>query len=565
MLNGGQFFSVRSGRIVAIGRAVMAVVLCLSLLVGPDPVATNDRVVTSLVVAYAIYSVLFLAATRSRTFVYRLLAVPIVPTTLDFAVFSLLLYLTSGAMSPYFSPFVFLIISSTIQWGSRGALIMGLMTMVSFAPAGWAAAYGVSRDGQATQTFILRVGYVFVISVLLATFGRHVERMVEELSRLSQPLTDEFDDAGPPIPQGLRHALAVFGAKAGAFLWGDAEEPYLSLTVFDGSRVETRRLAPTGEGEALIDPQLEEAPFLFDRASGTAFLRRGQATVPGPRNGLSPELTSRLRFERALVIPASTVGLAGWVFVFDHEDPANEDLAVGAMVGAQISMSLERWESQVRSRAAAAAEDRVRLARDLHDGVLQFLAGAGLQLDGMIADTSLAPKARERAITLRQSIADEQRELRGFIGTLRPPRGRDLDPQRPLNEVLAELSGRLSRHWSVTVESVVETPDLMTPSRLAYDIGRIVREAVANAVRHGKATHVRLAATRRDDQLVIEIRDDGCGFPFQGARSDAELSRAGQGPRSLHERVRALTGRLRLESTTRGAHLTIDLPLPEAS
>src|SRR5262249_52453376 len=138
------------------------------------------------------------------------------------------------------------------------------------------------------------------------------------------------------------------------------------------------------------------------------------------------------------------------------------------------------------------------------------------------------------------------------------------DSHRSLADVLDELTGRLSRHWGVTVTCRVSSPDLVAPSRLAYDIGRIVREAVANAVRHGKASHVTLEAVRRAEELVIEIRDDGCGFPFQGSRSDSELIRAGQGPRSLHERVRALAGHLRLDSTPKGAHLTIDLPLPEA-
>jgi signal transduction histidine kinase len=560
-LNGGQLFSMRSGRITALGRAVMAVVVALSLLAAPIPTQFSDRVVSTLLVAYAVYSLAFLAATRSRGFVYRVLAYPMIPTAIDLIIFTIVIYMTTGARSPYFSPFFFLILSSTIQWGSRGAIVMGVLTTLAFAPAGWAAFSGITEP-QGVQTFISRVGYVGVITVLLATFGRHVERVIEELSRLSRPLLEEGDDAGPPISQGLLHALTVFGARSGAFLWGEDEEPYLNLTVFDGAHVQTRRLTP-GE-EDPIDPAVSSGPFLYDRHGGGSFFRRGRATVPGPRGPLSQALLAILRFDRALVIPASTAGLSGWVFVFDHEEPANEDLAVGAMVGAQISVALERWESQMSRRAALAAEDRVRLARDLHDGVLQFLAGVRLQLDGLMAAGELPEPTRSQVVNLRESITDEHKELRGFISTLRPQRLGEADSQRALAEVLDELAGRLSRHWGVDVVCRVSSADLAAPSRLAYDIGRIVREAVANSVRHGKARHVTLEAVRRDEQLVIEISDDGCGFPFQGSRTDAELIRAGQGPRSLHERVRALAGRLTLDSTPKGAHLTIDLPLPEA-
>jgi signal transduction histidine kinase len=388
-----------------------------------------------------------------------------------------------------------------------------------------------------------------------------MERVVEELARLSDPLAEETPDAGPPVRECLRHALWVFGAERGMFLWEEADEPYASLATLAGGRFDIRSLAPPGED--WIAPEAAESVFLFHPRSGATVIRSGRAIIGGPRGPISPALLAEAEFERALVIPASSRGLSGWVLVLDHDEPANEDLAVGAMVSAQISVALERWESQRARREAAAAEDRVRLARDLHDGVLQFLAGAGLQLDGL-ARLDLPPDGAARLATLRQAVADEQRELRGFITTLRPARRTVAGPQRPLAEELAQLAERLSRYWSIEVVADVSPPDLGVPDRVGYDLSRIVRESVANAVRHGSARKVQVHARVEGARLAIRIDDDGSGFAFEGALTGDQLDRYGEAPRSLHERVRALEGRLELRSSPRGASVMIDVPLRAA-
>jgi signal transduction histidine kinase len=500
---------------------------------------------------------LLLGASRSQVFVYQMGRVAALLPAVDLVIYTAVLYLTGDAESPFFSPFVVLILAATIQWGSRGAVVMGLLTLAVFSPAGWHVFFE-ERTQSSMQVFVLRTGYVAVLSVMLVAFGRHVERVVEELARLSDPLAEEAPDAGPPIRECLRHALWVFGAERGLFLWEEADEPYASLATLDAGRFDTRRLPPAGDD--WIAPQAAESVFLFHPRSGSTVIRRGRATIGGPSNPIAPALLSATAFDRALVIPAGSRGLSGWVFVLDHDEPANEDLAVGAMVSAQISVALERWESHRTRREVAAAEDRVRLARDLHDGVLQFLAGAGLQLDGL-ARLDLPADGASRLATLRQAVADEQRELRGFISTLQPTRGHAAPPQRPLRELLTALAERLSRYWTIDVAAEVGPADLTVSDRVGYDLSRIVRESVANAVRHGGARTVRVVAQVQGERLAMRIEDDGRGFAFEGALAAEQLDRSGEAPRSLHERVRALNGRLELRSSPGGATVVIDVPL----
>jgi|GEM_PF-826371 len=562
-VNGGHLFSVRSGRVVATGRAVLALFMLASFLLSDRVSPFGNHLVVLLLLANLAWSLLVLGASRNRLLVYRLARTAMFLAAVDFALVTVLLYLTSGADSPFFSPYIILILAATIQWGSRGALTLGLLTLVAFAPAGWQVMFGHDQSAGAAQVFVLRLGYTMVVFVMLMAFGRHVERVVEELSRLSDPLTEVDTDAdvAPPVRECLRHALWVFGAERGMFLWEEQDEPYATLTLLDRERFETRDLTPGGDD--WVAPEAAETVFLFHQASATTLLRKGRRTLTGPAAPIAPALLDQASFDRALVIPAFTPGLSGWVFVFDHDEPANEDLAVGAMVSAQVSVALERWDTQRTLRVAAAAEDRVRLSRDLHDGVLQFLAGAGLQIDGLNR-MDLPEEARARIATLRQAIADEQHELRGFISTLRPTRNERAAPDQPLGEELRQLADRLSRYWTIEVSAVVEPADLTVPRRVSYDLGRIVRESVANAVRHGGAGRVQVVAAAEGARLAVRIGDDGSGFAFDGVMPADQIERLGGAPRSLHERVRALDGRLELRSSPRGATVVIDMPLGAA-
>ncbi|WP_156467163.1 MULTISPECIES: histidine kinase [unclassified Phenylobacterium] len=542
---------------------MLALFMLASFLLGDRASQFGDRIVVLLLFANLAWSLLVLGASRNRLLVYRLAQAAIFLAAVDFALITVLLYLTSGADSPFFSPFIILILGATIQWGSRGALTAGLLTLLAFAPAGWQVMFGHDRSVGAAQVFVLRLGYTMVVFVMLMAFGRHVERVVDELSRLSDPLAevDPEPDGGPPIRECLRHALWVFGAERGMFLWEEQDEPNATLTLLNREHFETRDLKPGGED--WVAPEAADRVFLFHRASGTTLMRKGGRVVTGPSRPIAEALVSQATFDRALVVPAFTPNLSGWVLIFDHDEPANEDLAVGAMVSAQVSVALERWDTQRTLRLAAAAEDRVRLARDLHDGVLQFLAGAGLQIDGLTR-MDLPEEARARIATLRQAIADEQHELRGFISTLRPSRSERLAPDQLLGPELGQLADRLSRYWTIEVSAAVEPPDLTVPRRLAYDLGRIVRESVANAVRHGGAGRVRVLAEAGGTRLGLRIEDDGRGFEFQGVMPAEQIERSGGAPSSLHERVRALQGRLELRSSPNGATVAIDMPLGTA-
>lgn len=554
-MNRGYLFSVPSARLVALGRGLLAIFMLLSAFVArSDPRHITELLLAAnLVWALALYGLAY-----SRRRVHDLLRWSVPVAGVDLAFYTALLYATSGADSPFFSPFIVLILAATIQWGSRGATVMGLLTLGAFIPAGWEVTFGVDHDAAAPQTFVLRLGYTGIITVLLSAFGGHLERIVQELARLSDPFAQDFDEAAPPVQACVKHALSVFRARRGMLLLEEEDEPYATLFTLEGGGLTARKLIP-GERD-WVDPAMEAAVFLLDTQSRTTQTRGRRDAWDTALGPLSPELAAGAPFERALVIPAAARRMTATVLVLDHREPAVEDLSVGAMVGAQISVALEQWDSERTRRQASAAEERIRLARDLHDGVLQFLAGAGLQMEALAADRGLPEGLRGRVLELRRSFSEEARDLRGFISTLRPARGGDA-PGRPLAFELEQLSDRLARHWSIVIDTEVAQDGLLVPADMSYDLSRIVREAVANSVRHGEARRVTVSAAAAEGRLQLEVADDGHGFPDAAGGPDGAPPKP---PMTLQERVRALGGQLRIASSPKGAHVMINLPLPGA-
>jgi signal transduction histidine kinase len=529
----------------------------LASFIGRLPPDTDRRTIQVLLEFYLVYSlVILLLAMQIRRMVFGLARPNLALAGIDFAFFILIMYLSSGADSPMFAG-LFLIISACVQWGSAGAVCMGMLVIAAYLPTGWTAISSGFRSDDAL-TFLVRCGVLSVQTIMLAALARHVEHIVAEFARLSAPVLGEGEGPQPPLHDCLRHATEVFQADAGLILASDEEEPCALVLTAVGARVETRRLKP---GSEWIDPLVADSVFLFDRVRGhtLALVAGAQRVRIGPRAPFTASMLELLPFGFALVIPARAEGLHVWIVIADYKNEAAEDLAAGAMVSAQVSVMLERWRAETARRETAAREERMRMGRDLHDGVLQFLAGAGLQLTALARSDEVPPSARARLTTIVNALSDEQTELRRFVTGARR---KGPEPMRELGDDLGDLCSRLARHWGIAVAAEVVPPDLRLSDSLSYDVGRLVREAVANAVRHGYATRVRVEAALDQNRLELRVSDNGSGFGSvadRGCTNEIALP----APRSLAERVRALKGEIRVSSDQRGANITFSMPLSD--
>lgn len=200
-----------------------------------------------------------------------------------------------------------------------------------------------------------------------------------------------------------------------------------------------------------------------------------------------------------------------------------------------------------RLRRVAVTEDRQRIARELHDSVIQemFAVGLGLQsITDLVADPQVEATLLDSVDRLDRSVES----LRRYIFQLRTADS----GRRDLDERLQELVSRMGSVYPATVTLSVSVNG-RTSSDLDDEVVQIVTEALSNALRHSGADTVEIDVVQDDDFCVIEVADDGSGF-------DPDLATSGMGLENLHSRVRRLGGDLTIHTSGAGTTLQVRLP-----
>jgi signal transduction histidine kinase len=147
-------------------------------------------------------------------------------------------------------------------------------------------------------------------------------------------------------------------------------------------------------------------------------------------------------------------------------------------------------------------------------------------------------------------MLQEQNELRSFITALR---GASEVSSADLAKDIKGLATRLARHWGIALEVSAQHRNVMIPARLYLDLQQIVREAVANAVRHADTKSMSIELSAERSQLRVGLTNDGKPYPKRG--DYVEL------PQSLRERVIAAGGDLDISRGMGVTLLSVTLPI----
>jgi signal transduction histidine kinase len=229
-------------------------------------------------------------------------------------------------------------------------------------------------------------------------------------------------------------------------------------------------------------------------------------------------------------------------------------------VARQVMSDINQFFSKERLERATMEDERARLARELHDGVLQSLAAVRLQLDAAARLMDENPQAAQKRLSdIGNIIANEQRDLRIWIGKLRPAAAASMASSAELAVALETLCQQAETLSGLRVG--LTTSRGMIRRALGDEVYRLVQEALANVARHARAQCVDVALQITRDRVHITVTDDGVGFPFHGRYDLATLVEKYLGPRSLKERVASLHGELILTSTLHGSKLEMSLPV----
>ncbi len=258
----------------------------------------------------------------------------------------------------------------------------------------------------------------------------------------------------------------------------------------------------------------------------------------------------------------------GWIELYRERASfiPDDELALLETIADEIAEAIMSARRRARETRAiyelerAIAEERARIARDIHDGLAQTLAFRRMRVDLWLDWIASDPqRLREELIGLKGILREQIAELRRAIFALRPVQFDELGFVGGLNRYIVEFA---SQHgWDVQVD-LSGTPPALSPALEAICF-RIIQEALTNAARHASATRVTVAIDQADQGLRVIVRDNGCGFE-PGQLPERAPDHVGL--RQMRERLVAIQGHLTLLSRTgAGAEVRAWIPLDGAA
>lgn len=531
----------RSGLVLAVMRSLMALLFVVWIWLAPHHHAQGGWETFWLFVVYLAFALAMLGvAARSWWYEFRLARAAFV---VDVATFLIGLYLTEAVTLDFFSSFMaffaFLMLNSAARWSRRSILLIAAGLAACFLLAGWLVEWGDFHFD--TSKFIRRFSMLAFLSLMLGWFA--FSRQGVPAGRYVRP-----EVAPSPLPGLLDHAMRAYGAEGGALAWVREGETRPSLC--------TLGLLAAGEDPVLsvLDRPEVAGGMIFDQPK-----RRVLGLIePGRLVALSPTrmggLIDALPVEDGLSIPLNGRTGRGQLVLIGLAGLNGDDLFSAQNVAQDLAAALDESETEAMARELAMARLRSQIAADLHDSVVQTLAGAKFRLEALRNRLAQGKATAADMDSLCEGLGEEQNHVRAIIDQLR--RGEIQPGQRDLAQELSILAEQLAGQWLVEVTVKALTQPIILPATMSFEIQQILREATANAARHGKARHVVVELSLADADLRMAIRDYGKGFPPEAAS---------QPPRSIAARVARLGGGLTVRRKDGQTQVFVTLPLEPAA
>jgi signal transduction histidine kinase len=366
-----------------------------------------------------------------------------------------------------------------------------------------------TADDEAVLLALAAAAGIAIENARLFEKSRMRERWLEAIGEVNSELL-----GGASGEYALRlitqRTVELAGADSALVVLGDGQDTPLSVAASAGVKIDDFNAADYAVDEVIRSG----VPLLVDDL-GSAF---------GP----------------ALAVPLrSGAGVSGALVVLRRGGETRflpDQVPVLASFADQAAVALEFAEQQRSQRLLDVLEDRDRIARDLHDHVIQRLFVTGLTLQATTRRIT-EPEVAARLQTAIEQLDETVREIRTSIFDLHSTDSTSL--RRRLLDLVAGLTESTHLKPSVRMSGTV---DNSVPPELAEHVEAVVREAVTNAVRHAQATELTVLIDAGED-VVITVQDNGIGIPPDTSRS---------GLRNLAHRASKFGGTLAVRATEGG-------------
>jgi signal transduction histidine kinase len=217
-----------------------------------------------------------------------------------------------------------------------------------------------------------------------------------------------------------------------------------------------------------------------------------------------------------------------------------------------------RGELAQAERQAGILEERQRLAGEIHDTLAQDFTSVVLHLEAAEQALGVDPTAaRQHLDQARAAARQGLSEARSFVWALRP----DVVRHEPLAQALRRVAGRWSEECGVPAHLELSGEPRALPAPIEATLLRAAQETLVNVRKHARAAQVNLTLTYMEDEVILDVQDDGAGFQPDGGLPPDSSQAGGYGLVSLRERAAQLGGSLQVESAP-GEGTTVVLGLP---
>jgi two-component system NarL family sensor kinase len=220
---------------------------------------------------------------------------------------------------------------------------------------------------------------------------------------------------------------------------------------------------------------------------------------------------------------------------------SSDELRLLSTIASQVGIAIERARLAEDATRLARAEERTRLAREIHDTLAQGLTAIALNIEGAMHRLDKHPdEARER---LERALAMARENLEDARQSVLDLRGAGRLEGKPLAEALTGLGRSFTSDTGVPVSVQAAKVDGL-PLRTELELFRIAQEALANVRKHAHAHNVEIGLLRRGTNLTLSVRDDGSGFSVRRRPRNADS----HGLVGMRERAKLLGGKLQVSS-----------------
>ena len=577
----GERLRIESG--LAWARLTLASASLVAIYLDPTEPPRYAAIAYTLLIAYLVHSIGVLFVLRGRDditvrFTY-------IVQSLDLLFPAAITVFTEGPNSPFFVVFFFAIMEAAFRWGFRASFVTSVaalavqMAEVSLLMWGRVATEFIDTTFELNR-LIIRVSYL-MITGLVVGYAAEQEKQLRAEGMIIARLADRARSTEGSLTPAIH---AIFGEMMRIFR---AKELLVVVREIATGRVFCWWVEPdqsqSPPAMRMAEPEYDQRDLFMFPAPADAWITQRRAVDVASSgwqttgiDGQGRHLRSLPRFQppgspvmectQSLMGITFTLGTTfqGRVLLRDPEliGGVITELRFAQKMLQQIAPAIYNLYLVRRLRSRAGAIERARTARELHDGAIQSLIGAEMQVDVLrrraAAGTDVSGPDLER---IQEILRREVLGLRELMQEMRPV---DVGP-RDLLEFLSNLVDRFRRDTGISARFVTALEEVTLSPRMCREMVRITQEALFNVRRHSGAHTVMVRMHADGAYWKLEIEDDGRGFGFSGRMTGAEMDATHTGPQVIRERVRHIGGELVIESLPgRGAKLEIALPQPKA-